>query len=195
MRTDSTKLKRWGRWVATFIGFPMAGIAARAAAGNVDTATAAVVAGLAGGLVLGAVQAGIGGIVAGDRVRWTAATAASLAVGLSLGASAVGYRTDTASLVVMGAITGVVVGLAQAVSIPMRRVDRILWAAITPALWAGGWLITSQVIVDADRQHAVFGSSGALVVSALAGVVYAMRQRPTGPAAALVGRSSDRVAA
>lgn len=195
MRTHSTKLKRWGRWVATFIGFPMAGIAARAAAGNVDTATAAVVAGLVGGLVLGAVQARLGGIVAGDRLRWTAATAASLAVGLTLGASAVGYRTDTASLVVMGAITGGVVGLAQAASVPMRRVDRILWAAITPALWAGGWLITSQVIVDADRQHAVFGSSGALVVSALAGVVYAMRQRPTAPPAALVDRSSDRVAA
>jgi hypothetical protein len=95
----------------------------------------------------------------------------------------------------MGAITGGVVGLAQAASVPMRRVDRILWAAITPALWAGGWLITSQVIVDADRQHAVFGSSGALVVSALAGVVYAMRQRPTAPPAALVDRSSDRVAA
>jgi len=195
MRTHSTKLKRWGRWVATFIGFPMAGIAARAAAGNVDTATAAVVAGLVGGLVLGAVQARLGGIVAGDRLRWTAATAASLAVGLTLGASAVGYRTDTASLVVMGAITGGVVGLAQAASVPMRRVDRILWAAITPALWAGGWLITSQVIVDADRQHAVFGSSGALVVSALAGVVYAMRQRPTAPPAALVDHSSDRVAA
>jgi hypothetical protein len=195
MRTDSTKLKRWGRWVATFIGFPMAGIAARAAAGNVDTATGAVVAGLAGGLVLGAVQAGIGGIGAGDRVRWTAATALGLAVGLSLGASAVGYRTDTASLVVMGAISGAVVGLAQAVAIPMRRVDRVLWAGITPALWAGGWLITSQVIVDADRQHAVFGSSGALVVSGLAGVVYAMRQRPTRPAVALLSSSSDRLAA
>ena len=34
-------------------------------------------------------------------------------------------------------------------------VDRVLWAVATPVLWAGGWLITSQVIVDADRQHAV----------------------------------------
>ena len=66
----------------------------------------------------------------------------------------------------------------------MRRVDRVLWAVATPLLWAGGWLITSQVIVDADRQHALFGSSGALAVSALAGVLYATA-RPTTPAVAV----------
>ena len=75
----------------------------------------------------------------------------------------------------MGAISGAGVGLAQALSIPMGLRDRVLWAVATPVLWAGGWVITSQVIVDADRQHAVFGSSGALVVSAVAGVLYALR--------------------
>ena len=130
------------------------------------------------------------------RLRWIGATAAGLAVGLTVGASAVGYRTDTASLVAMGAICGAAVGLAQALSIPMRRVDRVLWAAATPALWAGGWLITSQVIVDAERQHAVFGSSGALAVSALAGVLYAMRDRRTHDRPSpSTGRSSDRLAA
>jgi hypothetical protein len=195
MRTDRTKFKRWARWVATFIGFPIAGVTARAVAGGIDTASAAVIGGLAGGIVLGIAQAGIGGIEAGDRLRWMGATAAGLGVGLTAGTNAVGYRTDTASLVVMGAITGAAVGLAQAASISMRRVDRIAWAVATPALWAGGWLITSQVIVDADRQHAVFGSSGALAVSAVAGVLYAVRQRPVRPPVALVGGSSDRVAA
>ena len=78
----------------------------------------------------------------------------------------------------------------------MRRVDRALWAVATPLLWAGGWLITSQVIADADRQHAVFGASGALAVSALAGVLYAMRdQTTTQQAVAFTGHSSDQVAA
>ncbi len=76
----------------------------------------------------------------------------------------------------MGAITGAAVGLAQAISVPMQRVDRLAWALATPALWATGWSITSQVIVDADRHHAVFGSSGALVVSALAGLLHIARR-------------------
>jgi hypothetical protein len=79
----------------------------------------------------------------------------------------------------MGAISGLAVGLAQGFSIAMRTTDRVLWAVATPLLWAGGWAITSQVIVDADRQHAVFGSSGALAVSAVAGILFALRNHPT----------------
>jgi hypothetical protein len=192
---DGTKFKRWVRWVATFVGFPLAGVAARAAAGDIDAAGAAIVGGLAGGAVLGAVQAAVGGIERGDRVRWVAATATGFAVGLTVGAVAVGYRTDTAGLVVMGACSGAAVGAAQALAVPMRVIDRVLWAAATPALWAGGWLITSQVIVDADRHHAMFGSSGALAVSAIAGVLHAARRRDDAPGAALGTSSSDRVAA
>jgi hypothetical protein len=195
MRIEGTKLKRWGRWVATFIGFPLAGVTARAVTGNIDSVAAAAVGGLVGGLVLGAVQAGIGGIDRDDRFRWAGATAAGLAVGLTAGAGVIGYRTNPASLVVIGAICGAGVGLAQAMSVPMRWIDRVLWAVATPLLWAGGWWITSMVIVDADRQHAVFGSSGALGVSAVAGVLTALRERPIPPAVAPAGEASDRVAA
>src|SRR6478735_5322243 len=108
----STRSKRWGRWVGTFIGFPLAGVAARAVAGGIDETTAALAGGLVGGAVLGTVQATIGGIDGGDRVRWIGATSGGLAIGLAAGAGAVDFRTDTASLVVMGAISGAVVGLA-----------------------------------------------------------------------------------
>ena len=195
MAKDKAKHMRWVRWLGTFIGFPLAGVAARVVAGNIDDARAAALGGLAGGIVLGAVQAGIGGIEPGERVRWITATGAGLAVGLTVGASVIGYRTDTASLVAMGAISGATVGVAQALSVPMRRFDRILWGVATPVLWAAGWLLTSQVIVDADRHHAVFGASGALMVSALAGVLYARRARRVQPTVALVGSSSHRVAA
>lgn len=170
--------RRWARWVGTFVGFPLAGVTARLVAGDIDALGAAAVGGLAGGAVLGAVQVGIGGIPAGERARWIGATAVGLGVGLSAGAAAIDYDTDAASLVVMGAVSGGAVGLAQALAIPMAVVDRLLWAVATPALWAGGWWITAQVIVDAERHHALFGSSGALVVSALAGVLYSLRQRP-----------------
>lgn len=189
--------KRYGRWVGTFIGFPLAGVTARLVAGNIDSASAAAAGGLAGGAVLGAVQVGIAGIPAGERARWIGGTAAGLAVGLTAGAAAVGYRTDAASLVAMGAISGAGVGIAQALAGSMRLRDRVLWALATPVLWAGGWAITSQVIVDADRQHAVFGSSGALAVSLAAGVLFALRDRSTvaDAAVAAVPASSDRMAA
>jgi len=154
-------------------------VTARLVAGDIDALGAAAVGGVAGGAVLGAVQVGIGGIPAGERIRWIGATAVGLGVGLSAGAAAVGYDTDTASLVTMGAVSGAAVGLAQALAIPMAAVDRVLWAVATPVLWAGGWWITAQVIVDAERRHAVFGSSGALAVSGLAGILYACRQRST----------------
>lgn len=182
--------RRWARWVGTFVGFPLAGVTARLVAGDIDALGAAAVGGLAGGAVLGAVQVGIGGIPAGERVRWIGATAVGLGFGLSAGAAVVDYGTDTSSLVTMGALSGAAVGLAQAASIPMARVDRVLWAVATPVLWAGGWWITSQVIVDAERQHAVFGASGALAVSVLAGVLYAVRERPVGAVTASPARQA-----
>ena len=144
--------------------------------------------------LLGLVQAGIGGIEPGARGRWVASSATGLAVGLGLGASAVGFGTNTASLVAMGAISGGAVGLAQAWSMRMRAFDRLLWVVATPALWAIGWLITSQVIVDADRHHAVFGSSGALVVSAAAGLLHVARQRQAQVAPAVLAGASLRSA-
>jgi hypothetical protein len=189
--------KRYGRWVGTFIGFPLAGVAARAVAGSIDTVSAAALGGLAAGAVLGAVQVGIAGIPPGERVRWIGGTAVGLAVGLAAGAAAVGFATDPASLVVMGAMSGAGVGIAQALSVPMTVRDRVLWAVATPLLWAGGWAITSQVIVDADRQHAMFGSSGALAVSLAAGVLFALRDRTAAASTAVasVSATTDRMAA
>jgi hypothetical protein len=197
MQHTTFDTKRWGRWVGTFIAFPVAGLAARAVAGNIDTTTSALIGGLAGGAVLGGVQALITGMSATERTRWIGGTAVGLSLGLAAGASAAGFETDTASLAAMGAISGAGVGLAQALAmVPARRVDRLAWALATPLLWAGAWAITSQVIVDADRQHAVFGSSGALVVGVVAGVLHALRgpvvvaeeEAPAATAGPLAGR-------
>lgn len=197
MRRQESGWKRYGRWVGTFIGFPLAGVTARVVAGNIDTASAAAIGGLAGGAVLGAVQVGIAGIPSGERVRWIGGTAAGLAGGLTVGAAAVGFDTNTASLIAMGAISGAGVGIAQALSVPMGLRDRVLWALATPVLWAGGWAITSQVIVDADRQHAVFGASGALAVSLVTGALYALWDPSASAtsAVATVSASNDLMAA
>ena len=136
--------RMWGRWALTFIGFPLAGLAAKGVAGPIDSAAAAAIGGLAAGAVLGGVQsfalrasAGWGSsekpaemIVAlrapaGHRLAWAGATAIGMSAGLCLGASAVGFATDTGALVAMGALTGAGIGIAQALvmrgSGPRRR--------------------------------------------------------------------------
>jgi hypothetical protein len=95
--------------------------------------------------------------------------------GLAVGAAVVDYETTASALTVMGLVSGAGVGVAQAMVLPAGTTRRVTWAVAVPALWALGWLITSQVIVDADRQHATFGASGAVVVTLLSGLILAYR--------------------
>ena len=110
MKAGPFELKRWARWLGTFVGFPLAGVAARVVAGNIDAVGAPPSAGWPAGRARAPCRPASAASSAGDALRWIAATAAGLAVGLTVGRGAVGYRTDTASLVVMGAISGAGVG-------------------------------------------------------------------------------------
>lgn len=174
---DRFDTRMWGRWALTFIGFPLAGLAAKGVTGPIDTATAAVVGGLAAGAVLGGVQSLALRVSGERRLAWVGATAIGMATGLVAGASAVDFATDTASLVVMGSLTGAGIGVAQALVLPASGIRRLSWALVTPALWALGWFITAQVISDVDAQYANFGASGALVSAVLGGLVLAVRAR------------------
>jgi hypothetical protein len=191
---DRLLVRRWARWMGTIIGFPVAGEVAHLVVGSVDGTGRAVAGGLLGGALLGGIQALVGGMAPEVRARWAAATAIGFGVGLAVGAGVVDFRTDAASLAVMGAVTGAGVGLAQAASIPMRLVDRVTWAVAAPVTWAAAWAITSQVIADADEQFIVFGLSGALVPTAVGGVLFALRDRSLA-ASPPVAATSDRVVA
>ncbi len=162
----------WALWTASFVAFPLAGLAGTALAGRVDDPLAAVVGGAVAGLVIGAAQA----LVSRRRLpalRWIAATGAGMGVGLLLGAVAVGYRTGLGDLAVQGALTGLVLGPVQALALPdgTGRRGRWLWAAAAPALWALGWTATTVGGIDVESQYTVFGAYGALTYSALAGLL------------------------
>jgi hypothetical protein len=152
------------RWLPTFLGFPLGGLAANLIAGPVDGLAAALLAGAITGLVLGAVQAWAMGTSGPPADRWLAASAAGLALGLALGSAVVGYGTSLGELVVQGAICGLALGGAQALTLRGRLA--YLWAPGLSALWALGWAVTTSIGTDVDTQWAVFGSSGALVVTA-----------------------------
>ena len=163
-------LRSWLLWIAGFLAFPIAGLAGTAAAGRVDSPLSAFIGGAVAGLVLGAGQA----LVSRRRLdprRWIPATALGMGIGLLLGAAAVGYRTSLASLAVMGAVTGAVLGVAQAAALPGRAAHRWAWAAAMPALWALGWTATTVGGIDVDRQFTIFGAYGALTFSALSGLM------------------------
>jgi len=175
--TRSRAFRDWAIWTVGFVSFPLGGVLGGAVAGPVDDLTAAAVGGLLTGLVIGIGQA----LAARGRlsaVRWIPATAVGMAVGLALGASVVGFRTGLPDLVLMGVLTGIPLGIAQALALPPETRLRWLWALTTPVLWGLGWAVTTLVGVDVEAQYTIFGSTGAITVSALAGVVlYALGRR------------------
>lgn len=172
--TDSTAphsfLRAWLLWSAGFLAFPIAGLAGTAVADRVDDAGAAVVGGTVTGLVIGVAQT----LVSRRRLdprRWIPATAVGMGAGLMLGAWAVDYRTSLTSLALMGALTGLVLGPAQALALPRRAAHPWGWAVAMPALWALGWTVTTLAGVHVDEQFTIVGVSGALTFSALSGLL------------------------
>ncbi|MEV4514271.1 hypothetical protein AB0K00_35590 [Dactylosporangium sp. NPDC049525] len=168
--TRSVFLRPWLIWTAGFVSFPLAGIAGGAVAGRVDSVPAALAGGVITGVVIGAGQSLAGGRRLDPR-RWIPATAAGMGLGLLLGALTVGFGTTLADLAVMGALTGLVLGPAQALALPAPARHRAAWAAAIPVLWALGWTLTTLVGVDVERQYTVFGAAGAITVSALSGLL------------------------
>jgi hypothetical protein len=163
------------RWLPTFAGFPLGGLISKLLSGPVDSLTAALFGGLITGAVLGAAQSwGLGGSGRNGPAarRWIAATAIGLMVGLGIGAAAVGYDTSLSALVIQGAISGLAVGTAQALLLRPRLGRLALaWPPALAAIWALGWAVTASAGIQVEEQFTVFGSSGAIVVTALTAVL------------------------
>lgn len=169
-------VRSWAIWTAGFVSFPIAALAGRAVAGPVDDLRAAAVGGAVTGLVLGFGQflAARGAL---RPARWIPATAVGMGLGLPVGAAVVGYGTSLADLALMGLLTGVPLGIAQALAMPATLRHRWAWAVAIPPLWALGWTVTTLAGIDVEAQYTLFGSLGAITVSALSGVVlHALRR-------------------
>jgi hypothetical protein len=170
---DLTTWKRSAlRWLPTFVGFPIGGLAAKLISGPVDGRTSALVGGAISGIALGAVQSWAMGPVGPATRRWIVGTALGLMVGLGIGSAVVDYGTSTGDLAVQGAICGVAVGAAQAIVLrPQFGRSIVAWVPALGALWALGWTVTTAAGVDVESQYTVFGSTGALVVTAATAVL------------------------
>jgi hypothetical protein len=162
--------RTWLVWTAGFLAFPIAGLTGTAVAGRVDGPTAALLGGAVAGLVLGAGQSWASRRRLDPR-RWIPATGVGMGAGLLLGAAVVDYSTSLANLAVMGALTGVALGLTQTLALPRRTRLRWVWAVAMPALWALGWTVTTLGQIHVEEQFTIFGAYGALTFSALSGLL------------------------
>jgi hypothetical protein len=173
--------RAWLLWTAGFLAFPIAGILAEALTGRIDDARSALIGGLAAGAVIGTGQWLVGRRLLGDPQTWIPATALAMGIGLGVGAWAVGYGTSLGELALMGAITGIPIGAAQAYLLRDRLANAWVWGAAVPLLWALGWTVTTAIGVGVDSQFAVFGASGAITFMALSGVVLDRLRAATSP--------------
>src|SRR5215207_10998674 len=173
--------KAWLLWTAGFLVFPIAGILAEAVTGRINDAGSALIGGMVAGAVIGTGQWLVARRLL-DPQTWIPATALAMGIGLAIGAWVVGYGTSLGELALMGAITGIPLGAAQAYLLRDRAVNAWVWGAAMPLLWALGWTVSTFIGVDVDQQFAVFGASGAIAFMALSGVLLDRLRAATTPA-------------
>jgi hypothetical protein len=149
----------------TALAYPPAGELGHLLAGPVDAAPPALLGGLIAGAGLGLAQWAALRRRGIRPAAWISRTALGLAVGTAAGAAVVSYRTDRMSLVTMGAIAGLVLGVAQGSTARSAKVGAA-WALSTSLLSAIAWAISAGIGVDVEAQYIIFGISGAALHAA-----------------------------
>lgn len=159
--------KFWLRWLPTFIGFIAGGALGSAVAGRLDSVAAALIGGAVAGAVIGAAQyLALRPFLPGS-ILWIPATAVGQAIGLAIAGPLVKYGTTISDLLIMGLITGAVIGIAQGIVLMRAGINPTLWLGSLPALWAMGWLATWAIGVDVEMQYFNFGAAGAITLTGL----------------------------
>ena len=103
--------------------------------------------------------------------------------------------TSLGELALMGFITGIPLGAAQAYLLRDRVANAWVWAAAMPLLWALGWTVTTAAGIDVERQYAVFGALGAITFMALSGVLLDRLRAATSPAASTLDPARHKATA
>jgi hypothetical protein len=174
--------KAWLLWTAGFVAFIIGGALATALVGRINDVGSALIGGMIAGAVIGTGQWLVARRLL-DPQTWIPATAVAMGIGLAVGAWAVGYGTSLGELALMGFITGIPLGVAQAYLLRDRVANAWVWAAAMPLLWALGWTVTTAGGIDVDQQFAVFGAYGAITFMALSGILLDRLRAATSPPA------------
>ncbi len=109
------------RWVIVAVAIPVAGLIGGAISGPVDAPLAALIGGLITGAGLGVAEWFAAKDAFGDARALIATSAVAYGAGLVVAAAAVGYNTDLGSLVAMGVISGLFLGVGQGLVLAQQR--------------------------------------------------------------------------
>jgi hypothetical protein len=180
--------KAWLLWTAGFVAFIIGGALATGVVGRINDFGSALIGGMIAGAVIGTGQWLVARRLL-DPKTWIPATAVAMGIGLAVGAWAVGYGTSLGELALMGFITGIPLGVAQAYLLRDRLANAWVWAAAMPLLWALGWTVTTAGGIAVDQQFAVFGAYGAITFMALSGVLLDRLRAATSPPTPPLDRS------
>ncbi|MFC8796554.1 hypothetical protein ACFT2C_02375 [Promicromonospora sp. NPDC057138] len=172
----------FARWLLTVLAFPAGGWLAIQTVGSNEGPLSAAVGGLLAGAVIGVAQ-WLALRSRGFGPRWAIGTAAGTAVGSALAAVLTGAGTSVGALVLTGSVIGAFVGAGQATQLGRGPRTATAWTALVSVTWAVGWLISGNVIVDAERGYYVFGLSGAVLATVATGLALRLilAKRPTPP--------------
>lgn len=165
--------------LSVLVGVPIGGYVADLVVDGVESLGAAIGAGLIAGAIIGAAE--WFALRRWVSWLWIPATTAGMAIGLAIGAALADYGIGRGDLALMGAATGLGVGVMQAVVLARHHVPGAFWWAIAnPPGWALGWFVSSYVIArNIAERFPIFGASGALVFGLLTWLVLAILFRET----------------
>ena len=157
----------YAKWLAVFLAYPIAGLVGRSTANPADGFVFAFITAAVAGAILGLAQwLALGRH--GSAALWVGATAIGLGVSFVI-VQALG-ATSNAAAPVIGAVTGLGVGVAQSLVRSDQMPSPAVWIPTMVVAWAIAWIVTTSIGVQANAGWPVVGVSGALAAQLLTGI-------------------------
>ncbi len=160
------------RWVVALVAFPIGGYIGFVVGGPAATVAAASISGLVTGALIGLAQGVAVGLPPRQLAVWTAGTAVALSAALGGMTAVLGQISTSGEAVIVGAVSGSLIGAAQAAFLVHGRASSAaIWVVASAAAWAVGWFVTTSIGVSTATGWPVYGLSGALASQLLTAVV------------------------
>ncbi len=160
------------RWVAALIAFPIGGYIGFVVGGPAASASAAAISGLVAGAFIGLGQGVALKLPPKHLAVWTVGTAVGLSVALGGMTAVIGQISTSGEAVAVGAVSGLLMGAAQAAFLVHGRgSNAAIWVSASAVAWAIGWFVTTGIGVSIATGWPVYGLSGALASQLITAVV------------------------